>query len=49
MFMRKDASPAISITRESGFAICAPTAAGIPKPIVPKPPDVIHLFGFENL
>ena len=35
--------------KASGKATCAPMAAGKPTPIVPNPPEVIHLLGFSNL
>ena len=48
IFIKKEASPAISITKESGFAICTPIEAGKPYPIVPRPPDVIQWLGLEK-
>ena len=38
-FMWKLPSPAMLITRASGLATCAPSAAPRPKPIVPSPPE----------
>ena len=37
----KQPSPSMLTTVSSGNAICAPIAAGTPKPIVPRPPEVI--------
>ena len=45
MFMRMLESPSMSITRRSGLAICAPIAAGSPKPMVPMLPEVSHRRG----
>ena len=33
----------------SGLAICAPMAAGRPKPIVPSPPELMNCLGLTNL
>src|SRR3989304_6355084 len=41
-------SPAMQITVLSGLATCAPMAAGKPKPIVPRPPEVISVLGLLN-
>jgi hypothetical protein len=41
-------SPAMPMTRRPGLAICAPIAAGRPKPIVPNPPDVIQRLGLSK-
>ena len=38
-------SPSTSMTSRSGLAICAPMAAGRPKPMVPMLPDVSHVRG----
>src|SRR5256885_2260052 len=38
-------SPARQTTVSSGFATWAPIAAGRPKPIVPRPPELIHRRG----
>ena len=42
---RKSPSPQIARTSRSGFASCAPIAAGSVKPIVEKPPDVRWVRG----
>jgi hypothetical protein len=39
-------SPAMPMTRRPVLAICAPIAAGRPKPIVPK--DVIQRLGLSK-
>ena len=44
-----DASPVTQATVAPGFARIAPIAAGSPKPIVPKPPELIHRRGLSNL
>ena len=49
MHMRILASPVTQITCSFGNANCAPIAAGSPNPIVPNPPELIHLFGLSNL
>ena len=38
-------SPAMQSTKRSRNAACAPSAAGSPNPIVPKPPDVSQRRG----
>ena len=38
-------SPPMSMTCLSGRPICAPMAAGRPKPIVPRPPEVMSWRG----
>src|SRR6266446_8289109 len=43
--MRMLESPSMSITRRFGHAICAPIAAGRPKPMVPMLPEVSHSLG----
>jgi hypothetical protein len=35
-------SPVTQATVAPGFAICAPIAAGRPKPMVPRPPELIQ-------
>ena len=45
MFIWKLPSPAMQSTSLSRKAACAPNAAGIPKPIVPSPPEVSHRCG----
>jgi len=45
MFIWIDPSPAMSKTRLSGLAICAPMAAGKPKPMVPSPPEEMKVRG----
>ena len=41
-------SPATHTTSSSGFATLAPIADGRPKPIVPRPPELIHLRGLSK-
>src|SRR4026209_2798064 len=41
-------SPVTQGTVAPGFAICAPIAAGRPKPIVPRPPELIQRRGFAK-
>ena len=36
---------ASEITKAGGTAICAPIAAGNPKPIVPNPPELMNCLG----
>ena len=45
MVICSEPSPATQITSESGHATWAPTAEGRPKPIVPRPPELIQWFG----
>ena len=45
MFIRKLPSPSMSMTVLSGWAAWAPSAAGRPKPIAPRPPLVIQCRG----
>jgi hypothetical protein len=45
MFICTDPSPAMHTTGTSGHATAAPIAAGSPKPIVPRPPELIHRRG----
>ena len=49
MFITKLPSPSMSTTRVSGQAAWAPIAAGRPKPIEPRPPEVIQVRGLVNL
>src|SRR3989304_6957442 len=44
-----DDSPVTHATVAPGFAICTPIAAGRPKPIVPRPPELIQDRGLSNL
>ena len=47
----KQPSPSMAITRRSGIPALAPRAAGTAKPIVPRPPELIHVRGesyFQN-
>ena len=39
-------SPLTHTTRSPGLPICAPMAAGSPKPMVPSPPEEIMLRGW---
>ena len=41
----KQPSPSMAQTVRSGSATLAPMAAGTEKPIVPRPPELIHAFG----
>ena len=43
----KPPSPQIDHTVSLGAATCAPIAAGTSKPIVPRPPEVMKLFGLS--
>ena len=45
----KPPSPTIAHTSRSGHAILAPIAAGTPKPIVPRPPEVMNVPGSSTL
>ena len=45
MFMISEPSPARQTTLSSGQATLAPMALGRPKPIVPRPPELIHWRG----
>ena len=45
----KPPSPTIAHTSASGRAILAPIAAGRPKPIVPRPPEVMSVRGASCL
>ena len=49
IFICIEPSPAISKTHLSGYAICAPIAAGNPYPIVPRPPLEIKVRGLVYL
>ena len=44
-----DDSPVTQATVAPGFAICTPIAAGRPKPMVPRPPELIQRRGWSNL
>jgi hypothetical protein len=44
----KQPSPSIAMTRLSGRPAAAPSAAGTAKPIVPRPPELIHVRGWLN-
>ncbi|MNC63948.1 hypothetical protein D3C75_1141120 [compost metagenome] len=44
-FIMKEPSPDTQTTVSSGRAIWAPTAAGTPKPMVPKPLEVMKFSG----
>ena len=44
----KHPSPSIAITRRSGRPAAAPSAAGTANPIVPSPPEFIHVRGSVN-
>ena len=48
MFICTDPSPAMQTTVWSGQPIFAPIAAGRPKPIVPRPPELIHRRGLAK-
>ena len=43
------ASPVTQHTSASGCASCTPIAAGSPKPMVPRPPELIQRRGRSNL
>ena len=45
MFICTEPSPATQTTVSSGQPTFAPIAAGSPKPIVPRPPELIHRRG----
>ena len=45
MFICTEPSPAMQTTVSSGHPTFAPIAAGRPKPIVPRPPELIHRRG----
>ncbi len=47
MVIWKQPSPSIAQTVRSGMPTLAPIAAGTAKPIVPRPPELIHVFGFS--
>ncbi len=47
-FMISEPSPARQTTVSSGQATLAPIAAGRPKPIVPRPPELIHRRGLAK-
>src|SRR3954447_7100810 len=44
-----DALPVTHATVAFGFTSCTPIAAGRPKPIVPRPPELIQRRGLSNL
>ena len=44
----KHPSPSMAHTIRSGFPTLAPIDAGTAKPIVPRPPELIHVFGWLN-
>jgi len=44
-----DASPVTVTTVAPGLTSCTPIAAGRPKPIVPRPPELIQRRGLSNL
>src|SRR5215218_9646437 len=48
-FMISEPSPARQTTVSSGQATLAPIAAGSPKPIVPRPPELIHVRGDDRV
>ena len=43
----KQPSPSTAHTNASGRPTFAPIAAGTAKPIVPRPPELIQVFGFS--
>ena len=45
----KQPSPSIATTRSPGRPTCAPIAAGTAKPIVPRPPELIHDRGLVKV
>ena len=44
----KQPSPSTAQTVRSGRPTLAPMAAGIEKPIVPRPPELTHVYGSSN-
>src|SRR5512142_774174 len=48
MFIWMLPSPVTQATVAPGCASCTPIAAGRPKPIVPKPPELIQRRGLSN-
>ena len=44
----KQPSPSTAHTIRSGMPTFAPIAAGTAKPIVPSPPELIHVYGWRN-
>ena len=48
MFIWTEPSPAMQMTGRSGQPTFAPIAAGSPKPIVPRPPEMIHGAGLAK-
>ena len=49
MVITNEPSPEITTTSSSGWASWAPSAAGRPKPIVPRPPQVIRAAAVEQV
>src|SRR6187399_66950 len=45
----KQPSPSMAHTVLSGTPTCAPIAAGTEKPMVPRPPELIHVLGWVYL
>src|SRR2546429_10008384 len=45
----KQPSPSMAHTSASGLANLAPIAAGMAKPMVPRPPEFSHVLGFSYL
>ncbi len=43
----KQPSPSMAHTVSSGTPTLAPIAAGTAKPMVPRPPELIQVFGFS--
>ncbi|MNG38514.1 hypothetical protein D3C84_1262540 [compost metagenome] len=48
MFICTEPSPVTQHTTASGLANWAPMAAGMPKPMVPRPPELIHWRGLAK-
>ena len=44
----KQPSPSTAHTMRSGLPTFAPIAAGTAKPIVPRPPEFTHVYGWLN-
>ena len=44
----KQPSPSTAHTMRSGRPTLAPMAAGTAKPIVPRPPELTHVYGCSN-
>jgi len=49
LFICTEPSPVMQTTVSSGHPTWAPIAAGRPKPIVPRPPELIHRRGLAKL